>query len=1126
MKKLLTLFVLICPLLALAQQTRQITGQVLDRADGTPLVGATVFIAPEETQAKNYNPQGTIVYEQGRFAFKLPVSVKKVVVSYLGYEAQTIDISGKSNFTIYLSATESKMDAVVVTGYQRIEKRKLTSSIANVKMADIARDGVASVDEMLSGSIAGLTSTPTTGAPGGASKVKIRSTVTLNGNTDPLWVLDGMPLEGNDIPSDWSSKENVDNLYNMSIAGLNPADIEDITVLKDAAATAIYGARAANGVIIITTKKGRRNQATRVNVSASLFVTDRPNLDKLNLMNASQKVDLELALAANGRLNYLSGMGGVARILDQAGERAALVGGGFSALSPETQSAINALRKNGTDWGKEIYQVALNQQYSISISGGGNKASYYFSGGYYNEQGTTVGTGFDRLNLTLKTDYDLLKNLRFGTSVFVGQNKNDSYVSDTDVFTNPSRYTRTVNPYLNAYNPDGSYLYDPDMTARQRDSDVLDYNYFEERNNTEYTLKTRSIKTIFDLDYQPVKGLRLYTQFGLQVDNSMTEKMAQENSYFTRKYARNSVVDGVRYMPEGGVIQNWNSDMSQYNWKAQIEYSGTFAKKHELDLMAGMEMRGTTNTTIHTKGFGYDHKTMVTEPMPIPSGDAGERLANSSYFKQYQKSFYENRYLSYFFTGSYTYDNRYTIFGSMRYDGTNLFGVDPKYKFNPMWSISGAWSVNHEKFLRDAKWLDNLRLRASYGAQGNIDRSTSPYILGTWTTRNVGGSFEDAIFVSSPPNQNLRWETTYTWNAALDFAALENRIGFTFEIYGRNSKNLITTRTIPQETGFTSTSSNFGEMSSKGIEFTLNTVNVRTRDFRWETSINIAHNTDRVDKVHIDENSYTPSKEGYSSSAVFAYKTAGLDEYGIPMFWKDGQKVSLREFTDFRLDKTDYGFFVLYDPQVSTSQSAIRNNLSYIGSQNPNITGGFNNRFYYKNFDLSVSCNFVFGQLVKRTPFYSPTQTSPGENNTTEIGQVWSPENTSGIYPALTGNLKPDGTTWSGWDEWEANPDPYYLYNWILEQYNSISGASLFDNLDIWYKKINYFRVNSIRLGYAFPEKITRKLHMAGLRIHFEARNPFVIASNYDGYFDPETYGSIYSQPMARTYSVGLNITF
>ena len=434
MKKFLTLFVLVCPLLALAQQTRQITGQVLDRADGAPLVGATVFIAPEETQAKDYNPQGTIAYEQGRFAFKLPASVRKVVVSYLGYEARTLDISGKSDFTIYLSASDNKVDAVVVTGYQRIEKRKLTSSISSVKMSDIARDGVASVDEMLSGSIAGLVSTPPSGGPG--SKNKIRSTVTLHGNTDPLSVLDAMPLEGNDIPKDWSSKESVDNLYNMSIAGLNPWDIEDITVLKDAAATAIYGARAANGVIIITTKKGLRNQAMRVNVSASLFVTDRPDLSRLNLMNASQKVDLELGLAANARLNYLPGMGGVARILDKAGERPALVNGGsLASLSPETQSAIGALRRNGTDWGREIYRTALNQQYSVSISGGSGKTGYYFSGGYYNEQGTTVGTGFERLNLTMKTDYDLLQNLRFGASVFVGRTR-----------TTPTSPTRTCSP--------------------------------------------------------------------------------------------------------------------------------------------------------------------------------------------------------------------------------------------------------------------------------------------------------------------------------------------------------------------------------------------------------------------------------------------------------------------------------------------------------------------------------------------------------------------------------------------------------------------------------------------------------------------------------------------------------
>lgn len=1123
MKKFLTLIVLIFPLLATAQQTRTISGQVLDRADGAPLIGATVFIAPEETQAKDYNPQGTIAYEQGRFEFKLPVSVKKVVISYLGYEAQTLDISGKSNFTIYLSATDNKVDAVVVTGYQRIEKRKLTSSISNVKMSDIARDGVASVDEMLSGSIAGLTSTPTTGAPGGASKIKIRSTVTLNGNTDPLWVLDGMPLEGNDIPADWSSKESIDNLYNMSIAGLNPADIEDITVLKDAGATAIYGARAANGVIVITTKKGTRNQATRVNVSASLFVTDRPNLEKLNLMNASQKVDFELGLASNGRLNHQPGMGGVARILDQAGERAALREGGFASLSPETQSAINALRKDGTDWGKEIYQVALNQQYSFSISGGGNKASYYLSGGYYNEQGTTIGTGFERLNLTMKTDYDLLKNLRFGASIFVGQNKNDSYVSDTDVFTNPSRYSRTVNPYLNAFDANGDYIYDPDMNAYQGNDDtILDFNFLEERERTEYMLKTRSIKTIFDLDYKPVKGLRLYTQFGLQVDNSMTEKMAQENTFFTRKYAYGSRISGVEYLPKGGVIQNWDGDLSQYTWKAQAEYTGVFGK-HELDLMGGLEMRGTTNTTIHTKGFGYDHKTMTTKPINFPQGN---NIINDARFKQYQKSFYENRYLSYFFTASYTFDNRYTFFGSMRYDGTNLFGVDPKYKFNPMWSVSGAWNINREQFLRDARWLDNLRLRASYGVQGNIDRTTSPYILGTWNNASIGGLTEDRIDVSSPPNQNLRWETTYSWNTALDFSALDNRLGFTFELYGRRSKDLITNRSIPLETGFASTSTNYGEISSRGVEFTLNTVNVRTRDFRWETSFNIAHNTDKVEKVRLDDNSWTPSLEGYSSSAVFAFKTAGLDEMGIPMFWKDGQKVSLQEFVGFRYEMTDpwgLGIPELYQfsPVMNNSLSSVRNSLSYIGSRNPDVTGGFNNRFYYKNFDLAISCNFVFGQLVTRTPFYDPTQTGPGQNYTTEMNQVWSPENTSGIYPVIVGSRQPDGSAWGDWSE---DSDPYRIMYWIMDSYPTNVG--LFRNLDIWSRKINYFRVNSIRLGYAFPEKITRKLHMAGLRVHFEARNPFVIATNYDGYFDPETYGNIYAQPLARTYSVGLNITF
>ena len=379
---------------------------------------------------------------------------------------------------------------------------------------------------------------------------------------------------------------------------------------------------------------------------------------------------------------------------------------------------------------------------------------------------------------------------------------------------------------------------------------------------------------------------------------------------------------------------------------------------------------------------------------------------------------------------------------------------------------------------------------------------------------------EDRIDVTSPPNQNLRWETTYSWNAALDFVALNNRIGFTFEIYGRRSEDLITTRSIPSENGFITTSSNYGEISSRGIEFTLNTVNIRTQHFRWETSFNIAHNTDKVEKVLLDENSWTPSLEGLSSNALFTYKTAGLDEHGIPMFWKDGQKVSLQEFVNFRLEDP-YGI-AWYSPEMDVTKSGTRSRLTYDGTRNPSVTGGFNNRFYFHNFDLAISCNFVLGQNVMRSPFYNPTAINPGQNYTTEMQQVWSPTNTSGIYPAIVGSMKADGSSWNG--EWSEDADPYRIMYWIMSNYPN--EASLLNNLDIWKKKMNYFRVNSIRLGYSFPEKITRKLHMAGLKIHFEARNPFVIASNYDGYFDPETYGNIYAQPIARTYSFGLNVIF
>ena len=1105
MRKFLLLIALFCPLWLLAQQEsdyRTIKGVVMDSITNETLIGATVVIDPSAPESKNLGPKGTITDIDGNFELKVPKAVNYVVISFIGYKPLRLDISKKTEYKVLLQPDQEQLEEVVVTGYQQIEKRKVTSAIQTVKMDEIKSIGVASIDQLLEGQVAGMTSIPTNGAPGAANKMRIRSTVSLTGSTDPLWVLDGMILEGNDIPTNFSDKDNIDNLYNTSIAGVNPADIEDITILKDAAATAIYGARAANGVIVVTTKKGKAGKM-RVNASAAMFMTTRPDLGKLNLMNASEKVDFELDLASRADLTYRTDKGGVARILKKYDQLDALRTGGFSALSSDAQSEINKLRNSGMNWGDEVYRNALNQQYNLSLSGGSELLKYYLSAGYYNEEGTTVGTNFERFNFTMKTDFDLLNNLKLGASLFVTQSTRKSYVPDADAFTNPSNYTRTVNPYAEARDENGYYIYDQDIEGI--DDRSLDFNLLEEMENTDYSLKNLSLKPMLTLDYKPISWLKLFTQFSMQIESTTTEKIADKETYFIRKYEYYSRYfdKGVEkyFLPEGGLIQNWNTDMSQYQWKLQGEIHKILGEKHDVNVMVGMEMRGSKSTSVHSKGFGYDSKALTTKPLVFPANYSD---VNNSKFVQYQKSKLEDRFLSYYMTASYTYDNRYTFFGSMRFDGSNLFGVSDKYKYLPLWSLSGAWNVNREEFLKDVDWLDNLKLRISYGLQGNVDKNTSPFIVGKWGTTTILGNGESIIEVSSPPNQNLRWEKTSNWNAGVDFGVLDGRISFTADVYYRVSNDLIGNRSLPRENGFEYTTLNWAKATNKGYELSLSTWNIKTKDFRWKMDINFAHNKSKVNRINLQEDSWVPSLEGHSIGAVFALKTAGLDENGMQMFWQEGKKVS---FTDFYKITTE-DFWGQVMAKSSLSPEEYRNLFTYVGTTEPKFTGGFINRFYYKNFDLTISTSFVLDQTVQESPFYNPTTTSPGLNYSKRVSEIWSPSNTNGKYPRLLGKNT----------EGEMNG----IYQWL----DGMDYTNSFKNYDYWYKQMSYLRVSSIRLGYTFSSDFIQKIHMSSARLSVEARNPFVFGSNYKGYFDPETYGNIYAQPLAKTFSVGLDLTF
>ncbi|CEN45821.1 conserved exported hypothetical protein [Capnocytophaga canimorsus] len=1102
---------------AYGQNERIITGNVTSSSDKMPLPGASVFIPSKvvtsETAVKGILESvgiGVVADFDGNFTISVPQGTKQLAVSFIGFETKIITLSeAKNHYNIALEEETNALQEVVVTGYQKIEKRKLTSAVVKVDSKDIIQAGVASIDQLLQGQVAGMVTTVGSGAPGELAKIRIRGTASLSGSQDPLWVVDGLPLEGNEAPD--LTKGNIDELKNYSIAGINPDDIQDITILKDAAATAIYGARAANGVIVVTTKKGKKGNM-KINISANTFVTQRPDFDKLNLMNANEKVDFELYLASRKDLTYRNDKGAIARILKQDNAYDTYQNQGFSALPTQTQQAINALRENNAHWDKLLYRNAFNKQYTASISGGNDQNDYYFSLGYYDEEGTTTGTGFQRYNLSLNNTFRITDKFKIGTSVLASQTDKESYLSDTDRFTNPSNYSRDVNPYFFPYDEKGHFAFDKDI---QGYSDrYVPFNLLQERQNTAYTLKNLSLKAILDLEYKIWNNLTFVSQFGLQRDQDKTEKFANKETYFTRKYRESSRYydSSTRtykyFLPEGGIIQNWNSDFFQYNWKNTLQYALNFNNLHEIDLLVGSELRYNQVIGVHTKGFGFNEKNLTTQGIVFNNSDN----ANSSLYRTYLKNDNENAFVSFYATGSYTYNRKYTIFGSLRSDGSNLFGVDPKYRYLPLWSLSGSWLVSEESFLKDNTFVPYLRLRASYGFQGNIDKNTSPFVVGNYQNHTfLPGYNQSTINVTSPPNNKLRWEKTENYNVGFDAGFFNNRIRLAGDWYQRKSTDLIGLRALPLENGFNSTTVNWAQVSNKGYEISLSTQNIKTDNFDWKTTISFSHNKSHVDRIQVKENDRMPSREGLPVNAIFALKTNGLDANGLPQFIdKEGKSTSIIEH------------FKLYDPwelflpgemtESKLTPKEIRELYTFMGDRDPKFSGGIINTFRYGNIDLTINANFNLEQTMVRTAPYNPAQIDRGLNYSRDVLNAWTPDNQQTHMPRIIGQSTLTGDDWMAY-KWLSGSDATY-------------GMSTIASLDTWVKQMSYLRISSIRLGYTLPQEFSKRIGFDNFRLSIEGRNLMVFSTDYSGFFDPETYGNIYAQPLAKSLTVGLNLSF
>lgn len=533
---------------------KKVQGVVISSEDNLPLIGASIYVTPEDLK-KAGSAQTTmrvITDVDGQFSIAIPAGITRFFCSYVGYDVLEVKlVPGKEFYEITLHVSSQMLDAVVVTGYQTVERRKLTAAVSKLDISDETIGAVKSIDQALAGQIAGLSVSPTSGAPGAPAKIRIRGTASLNGTQDPLWVLDGIPLEGTDVPEP-DELNDITNMKQSSIAGLNPADIENITILKDAAATAIYGARAANGVIVITTKKGKVGKPV-ISFSSRFTYTPTLSLDRLNLLNSAEKVGLEMDMIRN---NYSpdNHKGGVYNILSNYNELSAFQNGGWDALSSETQAAINRLKNINTDWGDVLFRAAFSQEYNLSLSGGTERVTYYTSFGYYKEDGNVDGVSMDRFNLVGKTSYKVNNILKVGASMFANRRKNTNYLTDAYGMSNPVFYSRKANPYFELYDENGNYNYDYDI-QNNTDKD-LGFNIFEERRNTSNESVVNSFSSIFDAELRFNDKWKLTSQFGYQLEKTSREEIADWESYAMRYYYKLSEYsqDGEtkHFLPEGG----------------------------------------------------------------------------------------------------------------------------------------------------------------------------------------------------------------------------------------------------------------------------------------------------------------------------------------------------------------------------------------------------------------------------------------------------------------------------------------------------------------------------------------------------------------------------------------------
>ena len=999
------------------QQEQKITvsGTILD-AQGEPIIGASVL-------EKGVQGNGTITDIDGIFKLSVSSSKAQLEVSYIGYQSQTVAVQPGRNMKITLQEDSKQLDEVVVVGYGTQSKKTLTGAVSMVNMGDVEMNTVPNVSRALAGKAAGFRVNQVSAQPGGEAKFRIRGEASISAGNEPLFVIDGFPVSSSGSLSsgdDFYKAGNIDNV----LESLNPDDIESISVLKDAASTAIYGARAGHGVVLITTKRGK-SQKPRVTYSGMGSVqVARSNykmLDTRMYMDMYNKQRYEEWLKLNG-------MGIYEGYVDKPSESP-------TQYKP-TFNNDQILMASGTDWLDAVMRNGYTQQHNLSVNGGTDKTRYLASINYMDQEGIVKQNGVSRFSARLNLDQELSKYVSFGLTATYSQNKYDNVHLGDDANEYSGVLTGAIqaNPTVPIYNSEGNFSVDPNRPFVANPVSLLEIK--------DNTLKDRIIGSAF-VSVKPINDLEIKVQLG-------ADRSSQKRSSYWPK----TTLYGEQYNGKADISQEYNTT---YLMELTAQYSKTLGD-HNLKAIGGYSFQkfktegvSAGNSDFLVDGFGYN--SLGDGNYKKPSVDSWASI---------------NSIASLFARVNYSYKSKYLLEATVRADAASNFDPENRWGYFP--SVSAGWLMSEENFMKGASnWLSILKLRASYGQTGNSNvgyRIYDYYSVG----RNsiIGGAESTGVYASELGNKSLTWETTSEFNIGVDFGMFNNRFKLSAEYFNRRITDLlVTNKPLPFYNEVNKIAGNVGSTQSQGVEITVNTVNIVTNDFEWDTTLTLSHYNDRWLKRDPNWKPRAYEKENDPIRAWWEYEAIGILQPGekAPEAQKDLVPGMMKL-------KDQDGNGVLGDEDKV-----------YMGNGDPKIIYGLNNSFRYKNFDLNV---YFYGEAGRKrgTSYYEGwTRMDNGINVSTYSLKAFNSNNLTATDPTYVrgGN---------GWGD-------YYV------------------------KSIYYIRCGSITLGYKVP--ISQEI-VKNLRVYVDVNNPFVI-TNWTG-LDPETDNGTYAYPNVTSYNFGVSISF